>query len=454
MAEQFNGITIATGDALYLRLDTSNDPLSGNLDFGSNYAENIASLRNSGNIDFYPNGDISDGLRLSTITNDSYLMPIDSSRSIYIGNDTSEPTILINTDRMEFYPGGRTFTSSFNKLDFPDTYIIDTGAVTFSGALAISGTIQANVPLNNLGSMNLFKFEGIVKNNPGVANGLGSPYVFVNTGKYEADGAAISVFFQRSVLIQPTFRTVNGGTMTVLTVNSMYFQPSIGAGVTATNIRAFELGTGVFTGAVTNYAGYYIPNLSGPTNIYGIQSLMNNGLLINHTGTAPSYFNGDLQLDKDLIFTANGGGLPFGEIWEEGNAVETAVAVANTWYQVTIFTNIGQSNLMTPSAATDDITVGQDGKYFIAISAAILSGAGAAFDMEIEARVNNGATRIRSVHTDRRLTGGGSDLGSLSLSGSADLTSGDTVEVWVRNLTNTTNILVKDINLYIRQDGG
>lgn len=67
---------------------------------------------------------------------------------------------------------------------------------------------------------------------------------------------------------------------------------------------------------------------------------------------------------------------------------------------------------------------------------------------------NNGVTQFQNLHFHRRLSGGGSDTGSIGMEGLISLTSGDTLEVWLWNETNTTSVVVDDITLNLVMIGG
>ncbi len=181
------------------------------------------------------------------------------------------------------------------------------------------------------------------------------------------------------------------------------------------------------------------------TNVVELSSSTGASLRINLPTT-------DVQ--GDLTFRDDGAGLPFGEIYVEDNAVATVIPGSGTWVQVTAFDTNGPSNLTTPDHTNDHITIGHAGIYLIVISASVLSGAGLGATYECEARLNNGATSLPNIHWDRRLAGGGGDVGSTSASGLADLALNDTVEVWVQNKTNGTDVTFEDINLTVVEVGG
>ena len=141
----------------------------------------------------------------------------------------------------------------------------------------------------------------------------------------------------------------------------------------------------------------------------------------------------------------------YGEISVENNTTETAIAVTNTWYQVTVFNTDGEANDATPDHSNDHITINTAGIYMVNVSASILSGSGSASMFEVEVKTNDGVTAHTNVHTDRAMAGGGGDQGSISLSGLIDFAVDDTVELWVRNKAGTTNIVFEDATLTVQQ---
>lgn len=153
-----------------------------------------------------------------------------------------------------------------------------------------------------------------------------------------------------------------------------------------------------------------------------------------------------------LEFT-NDLGLAFGEIWTDDNVTGTVLSASGTWAQVEVFGYNGESNECDPDYTNHHIEITKAGIYLVVVSAAIQSGIGTGGVFETEARKNNGATRLRNVHTHRQLAGGGGDVGSISMSGLASLVIGDTVEVWVRNETSSTDVTFEDINLTVYEIG-
>lgn len=136
----------------------------------------------------------------------------------------------------------------------------------------------------------------------------------------------------------------------------------------------------------------------------------------------------------------------------ESNSTETAVAVKETLYQVTVFDTNGLSNGAQPDHTEDHIRIVKEAVYEVEVSATINSVAGAASKMEMKVMKNNGASSI-IPHMDMDLGGGGSESSPISLHGFAKLDKGDTVELWVENEDNTQNYVVEDISLTVKQIG-
>ena len=151
----------------------------------------------------------------------------------------------------------------------------------------------------------------------------------------------------------------------------------------------------------------------------------------------------------------NAGGTAYGEIWVLGNAVETAIAGAGTFVQYTGFVNDGSSKDTTPAHAQDHIEIDVAGDYSCMCSFHVESiGAGAADLVSIEVRKNNGTVTYSNLHAHRKLAGGGGDVGSISVSGILpSLSVNDTIEVWLTNEDNATNLLLVDANLTIQRIG-
>ena len=141
----------------------------------------------------------------------------------------------------------------------------------------------------------------------------------------------------------------------------------------------------------------------------------------------------------------------YGEISVAGNSTATTVTVQNTWYQVTIFDTNGLSSGTTPDHTNDHITIATTGTYLVTVSLSLLSGSGTSDVYECAVYKNDGATQFANLIFDRQLAGGGGDVGSASISGLATLTAADTIELWIRNTSSTTDVTVENVTLSLVQ---
>ena len=157
------------------------------------------------------------------------------------------------------------------------------------------------------------------------------------------------------------------------------------------------------------------------------------------------------QFSGNLIFT--GGGMCHGGISAQDNSTETAIAVAGTPVQVTIFdTNAGSNNTI-PDHTEDHIEIQKAGFYYIGVSATVNSVSGAGSRFEITVSKNNNGTPKIIPHADRNISGGGGQSGVIAMVGCALLEVGDTVEVWIENETNTQNYIIENIGITLFQIG-
>ena len=165
-------------------------------------------------------------------------------------------------------------------------------------------------------------------------------------------------------------------------------------------------------------------------------------------GNSSNYVDVNATGDTAFVGTSS---LPWGELWVLGNGTPITIGSGSTWYQVTSFATANGNNT-TPSAASDDITIVKAGKYLVNISFSF-SGATAANIYEFQVQKNNGVTALTNLHCERKVAAGG-DVGSCSISGIADLSVSDTLELWIQNLSGGNDATVKDANFSIVQIGG
>ena len=134
----------------------------------------------------------------------------------------------------------------------------------------------------------------------------------------------------------------------------------------------------------------------------------------------------------------------YGGILVFGNTNEDTVA-SGSYVQLTRFDTNTVYKGVEPDHTQDHIAIRKSGVYYVSMSAAF-SGDGSV-DWLGGVFVNNGATQIENLQTQRKL-GAGGDIGSASVSGITTFNYGDTVEVWFRHDEGVDKgITVKDVSL-------
>lgn len=143
--------------------------------------------------------------------------------------------------------------------------------------------------------------------------------------------------------------------------------------------------------------------------------------------------------------------LPHGELWAEDQATDLSLPTLNQWEQYTQFEANGQGSGATPDYTNGHITINTAGIYLVAAS--IMFEATNNQEFEWEVQKNNGATRLRNLHTGNKTTNLGQQVSS-SISGLASFLALDTVELWARCVT-TSGAFVRgrDVNLLVVRIG-
>jgi len=138
----------------------------------------------------------------------------------------------------------------------------------------------------------------------------------------------------------------------------------------------------------------------------------------------------------------------YGEIKVESNSTATSISSSSSDFsnkvQVTIFDTNGLSRGTTPDHTNDHITVNDDGVY--KVSAVISFSGGTGDTISFAVFKNNGATQLTTRGT-REL--GATDVGNATIQGLADLSVNDTIELWIQNETNSTDVTIEDATLII-----
>jgi hypothetical protein len=157
----------------------------------------------------------------------------------------------------------------------------------------------------------------------------------------------------------------------------------------------------------------------------------------------------------NILFFGNTG-MAFGEITVNGNTTQTAISSSgqNNKVQFALFDTNSPAINIAPDHTQNHIVIERKGIYFVSscIHADSVSGAGARFGFSIYK--NNGTTEITNLHFHRDFSGGGSEAGAGSICGLGSFNVGDTIELWVWNESNSQNIILSDIGIFLLQIGG
>ena len=143
------------------------------------------------------------------------------------------------------------------------------------------------------------------------------------------------------------------------------------------------------------------------------------------------------------VLSITGDSTDYGEIYVQGNSTgQTTNASAGTFDKVTQFDSNGVSRNCTNTAASDQITVANAGKYIAHLEASF-SGT---LSAEIKLRFAINGTTVAKSESARKL-GTGGDVGSASCHCILDLSASDVVTVYVASDGSSDSFVLVDSNL-------
>jgi len=122
----------------------------------------------------------------------------------------------------------------------------------------------------------------------------------------------------------------------------------------------------------------------------------------------------------------------FAEVSIDDNTVATTINTVNVWEQVTTFTTDGLAQGAIPDYTNGHITANKTAAYDVSAFFSFSGSNNAKY--EVALYKNNGAARLNTIIGRRQMNSTG-DVGMGPIGGKVDLTAGDTVELWVRNIT-------------------
>lgn len=143
----------------------------------------------------------------------------------------------------------------------------------------------------------------------------------------------------------------------------------------------------------------------------------------------------------------------YGEIY--GHDVSDTITISGTGIankvQVGSFDTNGANNNCTPDHANDHITVRRSGDYLVLCNIECETVVGSGYTVGFSMFKNNGATELQNLHTRQRMSGVSSHIESVSFSGITSLSLDDTLELWLWNDTNTSNVTINSVNVCVRR---
>lgn len=364
-----------------------------------------------------------------------------------------------------------------NKISFTDD--VQTFTVGGEVLLALTEAGQDVVKIGDGGDVDInFNDDGFFQGSSGflgIGDSFTSPDVPLHLVRNGTIGKSWSPFSSTVMLIEQgnenvnagiTFATKSTGTKGILAFN-FGDESTENLGTMQYDVQTNELGLGT-----NNVPNRLLIDSAGLIGINGVTSPSTEldigaGAIEFDEMTAPAagaantvrlFARDDGGGDTELCVRFSSGliqviaPLEFGEISRTENATLTALTVS-TPAQYLFFDTNGPANGATPDHTNDHITVGKTGTYLIIVSISAESVAGSAYDVQFTVEKNNGATLVGELHAHRSFAGGGGDFGSVSLSGLAVLTAGDTIELWVENQTSNQDLRIEDATLSITMVG-
>ncbi len=142
-------------------------------------------------------------------------------------------------------------------------------------------------------------------------------------------------------------------------------------------------------------------------------------------------------------------GHAYGGIYCVYNTVVTTITAANTPVQMTGFDTNSPFDGCTPDHTQDHITIDQAADYQILSSNTVESVQSGGATVRAAVMTNNGTAIVGSMVMEGETSGSAGGTGQFTLSGIASLAAGDTVELWIENLTDAKNFLLKHASLSV-----
>ncbi|MCP3977222.1 MAG: hypothetical protein GY720_22260, partial [bacterium] len=294
-------------------------------------------------------------------------------------------------------------------------------------------TAVANIVLDGDVKATAFNLEDATDIALNVDESTGTDYAGVRFGNGSADNVLL-----RYLASSDTFETYVGGPNSI----------TAGDGNESNIFRKIDVGAGTAT-YHSNYARIYEADVAASAvldhtdNAYSNPFIMDDcNLWDDQAGDLRAKCGGSPASAIDGMTLT---GLAHGDISVLGNAVATAIAAKDTYYQVTVFdTNSATEFLVDADHTNDHIQVDEAGTYLASLSASFNGNANNEYHLQLHK--NNGATAFANVHISRKI-GNGGDVGAAAVVGLVQLSANDTVELWVENKTGGNDMTIFESNI-------
>lgn len=232
---------------------------------------------------------------------------------------TTDPT---GRATIQYLPDGRTFTTS------------PTGGAALTWSSTCVSNIPGGAPFGNDTAPAMVQAIGECQfDSPGLI--FATSLLFNQASVLSANGVNLGPIY--SMVNQPTVRSISAGTRTCSQANAVRSQHKVGPNTAGNIVQTshepffatiiIDATVGSASATTVNYFAPKAPTLtaggtigtlncmdipaipsSGISTLRGINSAMSAGTFINHTGTAPSAFAGDIRVNNavDVFFGSSG----------------------------------------------------------------------------------------------------------------------------------------------------
>lgn len=402
------------------------------------------------------------------ITNGNFKLSTTSSTPFIVEKQDGTDIFVIDTNNNKFGIGTTPLSQAFLTVSKTTTSASETTGMGFNFTTSVSQSnttgVSASATKNASASISNNQLTGVSFTTSCSGSATGTNSHLLKGGFFQgsligfgSDITSSNMQFVYGGDFQATATRLFGGTWSSdFTLVSGRFENPAQAGITGSVIALaglFEGDTAIFSdkkfyvesslsgGALTLGDTYHVYDSSNSTWDF----FVGGNEIFNMTSA-------QMEIKKDVIFTGDGTGLPYGSVKISDNTTATTISSSGTYVQVNFDTN-GESNNTTPDHTNDHITATKAGRYMIVCSIDAHD-MGVNEQYEFAVRINNGATTFDGGLRMHTFATNANQEASITLSGIRDLAANDTIELWVKNNTGTNDVTVNFAELNLVMVGG